>query len=124
LYSFAPSTSVQPFVHNVEVASHNLPFPDSHGAYIHNRSAMNLIYNLVFKQQTPPAKPLISNGKLRSRQVRVGVFYGLLLMVGLLPVFMLLPKGPGDVFLALSLTLLAVLLLVITVYGHRPRDRY
>jgi hypothetical protein len=124
IYSFAPANAVEPFVRNVEVASHNLPFPDSHGAYIDNKTAMELIYNLTFAQVLPPAIPLSADASLKARRAMVQVFYILSLTVGLLPVMTWIPSGIGDGFLIASVVLLLGLLLVTWWYGRRKRDRY
>jgi hypothetical protein len=123
LYSFAPSISVTPFVHNVEVASHNLPHPASHGAYIFNTSAMHLIFNLTIHQQPPPPIPFASSRWLKFRRFWVNLFWGLLLLVGLIPVSMLwsMPNSQAIVILLWDLGLLLVLVIVAFISGKRNR---
>jgi hypothetical protein len=123
LYSFAPSIGVTPFVHNVEVASHNLPHPASHGAYILNKTAMHLIFSLTINQQAPPPLPLVSSRALQFRRWWVGLFWGLVLLVGLVPVLMLLPMPNSTAILILlcDLALLGLLLIAALLSGQRNR---
>jgi hypothetical protein len=123
LYSFAPSTTVNPFVHNVEVASHNLPHPASHGAYIHNKPAMELIFNLSIKQQKPLEKPFTSNPALQIRFWIVAPFWFALLNVGLVPVVMLwpMPNSTAITILICDLALFGLLVMAALVSGQRNR---